>query len=307
MDLRLPDMNGIDAMIAIRTEFGEARIIILTTFEGDVESQRALEAGARGYLLKSMPPKDLLEGIRQVHAGKKRIPPEIVAHHGQAGRPRPYGRRRDRLATRDHPALSIVLRCRHDDVEAGRILCAAVRAPRLLRQLQHERVLHPGIPVQVLVAFEEYLGDERRAALVADDQMNVPRSRERPQRIVPRENGVDAVAPFGIRSQPAAQAKGPRLRGIAKPQHVRVEPARVGLPDVEQGGREWAAGRKARHDAGQHERLTRLVRRAETITERCALPVERSSDVIGGGDAAGEERSPVLQQRAMQCGAETGR
>src|SRR5438128_305184 len=80
MDLRLPDMNGIDAMAAIRTEFPDARIIVLTTFEGDVEIQRALEAGARGYLLKSMPPKELLEGIRQVHAGKKRIPPEIVAH-----------------------------------------------------------------------------------------------------------------------------------------------------------------------------------------------------------------------------------
>jgi DNA-binding NarL/FixJ family response regulator len=79
MDLRLPDMNGIEAMAAIRSEFPEARVIILTTFEGDVEIQRALEAGARGYLLKSMPPKDLLEGIRQVHAGKKRIPPEIVA------------------------------------------------------------------------------------------------------------------------------------------------------------------------------------------------------------------------------------
>jgi DNA-binding NarL/FixJ family response regulator len=80
MDLRLPDMNGIDAMIAIRTEFPEARVVILTTFEGDVEIHRALEAGARGYLLKSMPPKDLLDGIRQVHAGKKRIPAEIVAH-----------------------------------------------------------------------------------------------------------------------------------------------------------------------------------------------------------------------------------
>ena len=79
MDLRLPDMNGIDVMIAIRTEFPEARIVILTTFEGDVEIHRALEAGARGYLLKNMPPKDLLDGIRQVHAGKKRIPPEIVA------------------------------------------------------------------------------------------------------------------------------------------------------------------------------------------------------------------------------------
>jgi len=80
MDLRLPDMSGIDAMIAIRSEFSEARIIILTTFAGDVEIQRALEAGARAYVLKSMPPKDLVEVVRQVHAGKKRIPPEIAAH-----------------------------------------------------------------------------------------------------------------------------------------------------------------------------------------------------------------------------------
>jgi DNA-binding NarL/FixJ family response regulator len=80
MDLRLPDMSGIDTMIAIRAEFPEARIIMLTTFQGDVEIQRALEAGARGYLLKSMPPKDMVAVIRQVHAGKKRIPSEIVAH-----------------------------------------------------------------------------------------------------------------------------------------------------------------------------------------------------------------------------------
>src|SRR5713101_5139197 len=70
MDLRLPDLSGIDAMIAIRTEFPEARIIMLTTFEGDVEIQRALQAGARGYLLKNMPPSELVEVIRQVHAGK---------------------------------------------------------------------------------------------------------------------------------------------------------------------------------------------------------------------------------------------
>jgi DNA-binding NarL/FixJ family response regulator len=79
MDLRLPDMSGIDTMIAIRTEFSSARIIMLTTFEGDVEIQRALEAGARGYLLKSMPPKDLVDVIRQVHAGKKRVPAELAA------------------------------------------------------------------------------------------------------------------------------------------------------------------------------------------------------------------------------------
>jgi len=79
MDLRLPDKSGIEATIAIRAEFPKARIIILTTFEGDVEIQRALEAGARGYMLKSMPPKELVEVIRQVHAGKKRIPPQLAA------------------------------------------------------------------------------------------------------------------------------------------------------------------------------------------------------------------------------------
>jgi len=80
MDLRLPDMTGIEAMIAILAEFPEARVIILTTFEGDVAMQRALAAGARAYILKSMPPKELVEVIREVHAGKKRIPPEIAAH-----------------------------------------------------------------------------------------------------------------------------------------------------------------------------------------------------------------------------------
>jgi len=79
MDLRLPDKSGIDAMIAVRAEFPEARIIMLTTFEGDVEIQRALEAGARGYMLKSMPPKELVEVIRQVHAGEKRIPLQVAA------------------------------------------------------------------------------------------------------------------------------------------------------------------------------------------------------------------------------------
>jgi DNA-binding NarL/FixJ family response regulator len=79
MDLRLPDISGIDALIGIRNEFPDARIVMLTTFEGDVEIQRALAAGARGYLLKNMPPKELIEGIRQVHAGRKKIPNEIAA------------------------------------------------------------------------------------------------------------------------------------------------------------------------------------------------------------------------------------
>jgi len=79
MDLRLPDLSGIDAMLAIRAEFPNARIIMLTTFEGDVEIHRALEAGAQGYLLKNMPPSELMHAIRQVHAGKKRVPPEVAA------------------------------------------------------------------------------------------------------------------------------------------------------------------------------------------------------------------------------------
>jgi DNA-binding NarL/FixJ family response regulator len=79
MDLRLPDGSGIETMIAIRAEFPDARIIMLTTFEGDVEIKNALESGARGYVLKSMPPKELVEVIRQVHAGKKRIPPQLAA------------------------------------------------------------------------------------------------------------------------------------------------------------------------------------------------------------------------------------
>jgi DNA-binding NarL/FixJ family response regulator len=80
MDLRLPDLSGIDTMIAIHAEFADARIIMLTTFEGDVEIQRAMEAGARGYMLKSMRPRDLVEVIRQVHAGKKRVPAEVASH-----------------------------------------------------------------------------------------------------------------------------------------------------------------------------------------------------------------------------------
>ena len=79
MDVRMPDMGGIDALLAIRTEFADARVIMLTTFEGDAEIQRALEAGAQGYMLKSMPRKQLVDMIRKVHAGKKQIPPEVAA------------------------------------------------------------------------------------------------------------------------------------------------------------------------------------------------------------------------------------
>jgi DNA-binding NarL/FixJ family response regulator len=79
LDLRLPDMSGIDVLIAIRSEFPEARVVMLTTFEGDVDIRRALEAGARGYVLKNMPPKDLVEVIRQVNKGRKRIPADVAA------------------------------------------------------------------------------------------------------------------------------------------------------------------------------------------------------------------------------------
>jgi len=80
MDLRLPDMSGIDALIAIRAEAAAARVIMLTTFEGDAEIKRALQAGAQGYMLKSMPRKKLVEMIRKVHSGAKSIPPEVAAH-----------------------------------------------------------------------------------------------------------------------------------------------------------------------------------------------------------------------------------
>src|SRR6202163_2214043 len=76
MDLRLPDLSGIDALIAIRSEFPQARVIMLTTFNGDIDIQRALKAGAYGYMLKSMPRKDLIEAIQKVHSGKKNVPPE---------------------------------------------------------------------------------------------------------------------------------------------------------------------------------------------------------------------------------------
>lgn len=76
MDLQMPEMNGLDALIAIRAEFPEARIIVLTTYAGDVQILRALKAGARAYLLKNLLHKELLETIRAVHAGKKTLSPD---------------------------------------------------------------------------------------------------------------------------------------------------------------------------------------------------------------------------------------
>jgi DNA-binding NarL/FixJ family response regulator len=79
MDLQMPEMGGIDALSAIRGEFPEARIIVLTTYAGDVQIFRALKAGARAFLLKGLLRKELLDTIRAVHSGQRRLPPEIAA------------------------------------------------------------------------------------------------------------------------------------------------------------------------------------------------------------------------------------
>jgi len=79
MDLQMPEMGGIDAMSSIRGEFPDARIIVLTTYTGDVQVSRAMKAGARAYLLKGSLRKELLETIRAVHAGKKRVSQEVAA------------------------------------------------------------------------------------------------------------------------------------------------------------------------------------------------------------------------------------
>jgi DNA-binding NarL/FixJ family response regulator len=79
MDLQMPGFNGIESIIKIQSEFPNARIIVLTTYTGDVQVLRALKAGARAYILKGHVHRELLETIRAVHAGKKRIPPEVAA------------------------------------------------------------------------------------------------------------------------------------------------------------------------------------------------------------------------------------
>lgn len=84
MDVQMPEVNGIDAIIKIREEFPQARIIVLTTYSGDAQAARAFKAGAAGYLLKNMLRKELIDTIRLVHAGKKKIPAEIaveIAEH----------------------------------------------------------------------------------------------------------------------------------------------------------------------------------------------------------------------------------
>ena len=101
MDLRMSDMSGIEAMIAIRSEFPNARVIVLTTYSGDVQVVRALKAGARAYILKGRVHGELLETIRAVHAGQKRIPQELAAglaeHTGE-----------DELSTRELEVLRLI-------------------------------------------------------------------------------------------------------------------------------------------------------------------------------------------------------
>src|SRR5262252_2866693 len=79
MDLQMPDFNGVEAIERIQREYGDARFIVLTTYTGDMQVLRALKAGARAYILKGHVHKELLDTIRAVHAGQKRIPPEIAA------------------------------------------------------------------------------------------------------------------------------------------------------------------------------------------------------------------------------------
>ena len=83
MDVQMPEVNGIDAIVKIRKEFPDARIIVLTTYTGDAQATRAFKAGAFGYLLKNMVRKELIDTIRTVHGGKKRIPPEIAVEMAQ--------------------------------------------------------------------------------------------------------------------------------------------------------------------------------------------------------------------------------
>jgi len=85
MDLQMPEMGGLDAIIAIRNEFPDARIIVLTTYGGDAQALRAIRAGARGYLLKNAPHTEVLDTIRAVHAGRKAMSAEVsfeLAEHG---------------------------------------------------------------------------------------------------------------------------------------------------------------------------------------------------------------------------------
>jgi two-component system, NarL family, response regulator len=114
MDLQMPEMSGIDAISAIRGEFPDARIIMLTTHAGDVQVSRALKAGARGYLLKGLLRKELLETIRAVHAGQKRVSSEIAAEIAEHATD-------DALTPREADVLRLVARGNANKAIAARL------------------------------------------------------------------------------------------------------------------------------------------------------------------------------------------
>ena len=115
MDIRMPDLSGVDAMTGILGEFPEAKCIVLSTYSGDVQILRALRAGARAYLLKALLRKELLDTIRSVYAGRKRIPPEIAAqiadHAGE-----------DNLTEREIGVLQLIAAGNPNKLVADRLL-----------------------------------------------------------------------------------------------------------------------------------------------------------------------------------------
>ena len=117
MDLRLPDMSGIAVAASIRAEFADARILMLTSFEGDVEIQRALTAGAHGYLLKSTPPQELVRAIREVHLGRRHVPAEVAQSLAEQ-----FGR--DLLSDREVQVLRQLAQGRRNK-DAARNMCIA--------------------------------------------------------------------------------------------------------------------------------------------------------------------------------------
>jgi DNA-binding NarL/FixJ family response regulator len=117
MDLQMPGLNGIEAIISIRSEFSNARIIVLTTYSGDVQVLRALKAGARAYVLKGHVHRELLDTIRAVHAGQKRIQPEVatqLADHAAD----------DELSAREIDVLRLIARGNANKVIAAELAIA---------------------------------------------------------------------------------------------------------------------------------------------------------------------------------------
>src|ERR1700677_599542 len=117
MDLQMPAMNGIEAIIGIRSEFPSARIIVLTTYAGDVQVLRALKAGAQGYILKGHVRRELLDTIRAVHAGQKRIHPEVAAELAEHTT-------EDELTSREIAVLRLIAAGNANKVIAGQLSIA---------------------------------------------------------------------------------------------------------------------------------------------------------------------------------------